>query len=691
MRNLLYFLLISILATACHKSNDTKGTLVKTTPTIAYKVDSSQVQPGELVTITSDSIVSKDTCTLSIDGKQILLVKTDSFHLAFLMPVLASGQYDLDMTTLGGGNSVSLSVSNYATIGDPGSVVSSALSSYYLFADSIAADTMFDKTAAGDALLVQQLADGLSQQISALSQDQKESLAYFIQYNQAVVNMAAQTNSIKKKIQVLGGPGNQVNSVDPLPGVISDLDNFNNKKSAAISSSGTLAIAIILFAVEPANPITAGVAVIALAKYLNNVRGARDAIGQAFSRLCYTINVSLDDNNGNPEPASTILDVTSGIPVSHRYSMTMRTLERSDASDGNATISSGITGGDALQTKDQYVQSLFDGIKNKLNSIIGNITATYNAFTSPVPQIGATGQAETYYPDFSVSKVSNPDLQVQLTGNNANGLGLSVSNPADDIDSVDFTFQLTYTQQEVNNAVNIEQPALFIQSGAYTVVTTTPITNITGTSANSGGTITVNGGSGISSRGLCFNTSGTPTINDQTVLEGYATGTFTSVLVNLTTNTNYFVRAFAIDSSGHVYYGNQQPLMTAPTDQYTNITLNCLTNQTCSDGTCTPWVINFGILLKLIINNGQATGLILNSDNSNWYPISGSVSSLSADFNNGGTLNPARYFVEHTYQFNGNVISGSGTFTEMFLAESYNNLGQVVVSQANITGTFKPE
>jgi hypothetical protein len=87
-------------------------------------------------------------------------------------------------------------------------------------------------------------------------------------------------------------------------------------------------------------------------------------------------------------------------------------------------------------------------------------------------------------------------------------------------------------------------------------VTTTAITTITATSAISGGNVTSQGGSIVTARGVCYSTSPNPTLSNSFTTNSAGTGTFTSNLTGLLSNTTYYVRAYATNSYG-TKYGNQ--------------------------------------------------------------------------------------------------------------------------------------
>jgi hypothetical protein len=115
-----------------------------------------------------------------------------------------------------------------------------------------------------------------------------------------------------------------------------------------------------------------------------------------------------------------------------------------------------------------------------------------------------------------------------------------------------------------NNGTVLQIPVNTIDSITYTIsnpgnlatITTTAVTNITGTTAVSGGDITNDGGSLVTQRGVCYSTSTNPTTANSTIISGSGTGSFTSNLTALSANTTYYVRAYAINSAGTAY-GNQ--------------------------------------------------------------------------------------------------------------------------------------
>ncbi|MGV6830629.1 MAG: hypothetical protein ACWA5P_03580 [bacterium] len=95
------------------------------------------------------------------------------------------------------------------------------------------------------------------------------------------------------------------------------------------------------------------------------------------------------------------------------------------------------------------------------------------------------------------------------------------------------------------------------------VVSTVAISNISETTADSGGNVTDDGGANVTARGVCWSTSQNPTLEDNTSNNGVGEGTFTSQITGLSENTQYYVRAYATNSEGTAY-GQQQTFTTLP-------------------------------------------------------------------------------------------------------------------------------
>jgi len=118
-----------------------------------------------------------------------------------------------------------------------------------------------------------------------------------------------------------------------------------------------------------------------------------------------------------------------------------------------------------------------------------------------------------------------------------------------------------YTIADYNTTLAVWELPILEEEGVYEhyspVVETHDITNITSNSAESGGNISDDGGSSILKKGLCWSTSPHPTLADDTTNEGGGMDSFSSKMENLASETEYYVRAYAINETDTGYGGEK--------------------------------------------------------------------------------------------------------------------------------------
>jgi len=89
------------------------------------------------------------------------------------------------------------------------------------------------------------------------------------------------------------------------------------------------------------------------------------------------------------------------------------------------------------------------------------------------------------------------------------------------------------------------------------ILTTIDISSITSTSAISGGNVTNEGGSQVTTKGVCWSTSPHPTTyDDYSYLYSTGTGVYSRSMTNLSPGTTYYVRAYAVNGTSNAY-GNE--------------------------------------------------------------------------------------------------------------------------------------
>ena len=174
------------------------------------------------------------------------------------------------------------------------------------------------------------------------------------------------------------------------------------------------------------------------------------------------------------------------------------------------------------------------------------------------------------------------------------------------------------------------------------VLITTDVSAITQTTATSGGNITIDAGSSVTVRGVCWSTKASPTVADSKTTDGGGIGSFTSSITGLTAGTTYYVRAYATTSNGTGYGGAYQitTIVAVPTvtdadgNVYHTITIGTqvwlvenLKTTKYNDGTTIPFVTANTAWAALLTpaycwnNNDVNTYKVTYGALYNWYAV----------------------------------------------------------------------
>ena len=139
---------------------------------------------------------------------------------------------------------------------------------------------------------------------------------------------------------------------------------------------------------------------------------------------------------------------------------------------------------------------------------------------------------------------------------NANSFEATVSGNSLTVTATGLKAETTYYYRMRLNMEDgkVESEKKTLKTTAYILptVTTSEVTNVSFTTAECGGEVT-EGDLTVTARGVCWNTTDNPTVDDSHTVDGSGAGAFTSTITDLTGNTTYYVRAYATTSEGTVY------------------------------------------------------------------------------------------------------------------------------------------
>ena len=177
----------------------------------------------------------------------------------------------------------------------------------------------------------------------------------------------------------------------------------------------------------------------------------------------------------------------------------------------------------------------------------GNVTSDGGAEVTARGVCWSTSQEPTVEGEHTTDGAGTGEYQSNLSGLTANTT-YYVRAYATNIEGTAYGEEISFTTLEEHIVV---EPT----------VVTVSVSEVTETTAVTGGNVTSDGGGEVSARGVCWSTSQDPTVEGSHTTDGTGTGEFVSNLTDLNDNTTYYVRAYATNEQG-TSYGEQMSFTT---------------------------------------------------------------------------------------------------------------------------------
>jgi len=298
---------------------------------------------------------------------------------------------------------------------------------------------------------------------------------------------------------------------------------------------------------------------------------------------------------------------------------TAPTITNSKTSDGTGMgiFASSITG---LQANTKYYVRSY--ATNILGTTYGNeisfttpATAVLTLTTTAASSVGTTtataggnitsdGGASVTARGVCWSTSTGPTTSSSIT---ANGLGTGTFTSSLTGLIPGTTYYLRAYATNANGTVYGNEVTFTTTALLVPTLTTTAASAIAITTATAGGSISSDGGSAVTARGVCWNTASGPTTANSKTSDGTGTGAFTSSLTGLVTATKYYVRAYATNAIGTAY-GNEVSFTTTSAVTNTPGTLTISTLTSSAGGQYSPrnvvaiWIENSsGVFVKSLL------------------------------------------------------------------------------------------
>ena len=294
------------------------------------------------------------------------------------------------------------------------------------------------------------------------------------------------------------------------------------------------------------------------------------------------------------------------------------------------------------------------------------------------------------------STASNPTISLSTKTSNGIGPGTYSSNITGLTPLTTYHVR-AYATNSTGTGYGSDLSFTTTATATIPTLTTTAISTITASSASSGGTISSDGGSAVTARGVCWSTSLGATVGLSTkTADGSGTGNFTSSITGLAASTLYYVRAYATNAVGTAY-GNEVTLTTSSASANSTGTLSVSVLTVAPGGGYAPknvvaiWIeTNAGVFVKSLLVYANAR----KADLTTWYPnsvgnvvnaVTGATQSSNTTRTctwNGTDVNGA-VVLDGTYLVCMNIADGKTAFASFPFVKS---TAAVTLTPANVTG-----
>ncbi len=228
---------------------------------------------------------------------------------------------------------------------------------------------------------------------------------------------------------------------------------------------------------------------------------------------------------------------------------------------------------DAHYITEVQLQQILSAMQSTIDSLAQVIEDLNNQVNPPVPTLGTviTLPVESITPSSVVAggnvtangheeitargvcwSTSNPPTIADNHTTNGTGVG-EFTATVSGLSSSTTYYLCAYVTNAIGTAYG-EVVTFTTAESSAPIVTTSPYNDLLATTVTCGGNVLSDGGMEITSRGICWSDiNPTPTIYNNVVEAGAGTGEFTVMLTGLTSNTLYYVRAYATNGLGTTY------------------------------------------------------------------------------------------------------------------------------------------
>ena len=456
------FLTLFIGIGSCKKGQ--KEPLIENTVTL----DKSAVLPGDVITISTNFSLSFTSKALNVGNKQTILVATEDKKAMFIMPVLASGNYTIDFSSLGVSGTTSITVSAYQPITNPQTVFNNFKTEATDALQVVAAlkNDPIAPLSTGDYTFMVDLTNQLNTIYATLTADEKLQAAYTLQkLSFSKSDMSTLDNSRDFYAVASAQPGHQIQSepkstqatdyADPGESLVRTGKKFVTSMSFTAASVG---IGVIALEVPEPTGLSKFIAIAAGVTAGYHLSQSLTLVGRICTQLGIptTINdpifrstnntVNVNSSGVSTHAASNLI-LYNNAPVSLEVTSKFRTLTKSDASNTNELIKS-------IFQSEAQLASMYNALQSGFNKIKSWFSGKAPVLPGYVSKLQTSSQEKNFYlpaNSLTVGNVSDATVNIATSVKDANVLLTASSSIGTTEKPV--SFELTYKNASLGTLV----------------------------------------------------------------------------------------------------------------------------------------------------------------------------------------------------------------------------------------------
>lgn len=426
-----------------------------------FETASANVSPATIVVLNVDRLIEKDTVQVFFDSIPIQLVKLDSFQMGFLVPVVASGTYNLNLKAAGGQDSLPLTVVPYTTITDPQRYLEDLNNDLNSMLDSLELFAAANLITSSELSFVHQLHTRLEQHLSGLSTQQKTVLAYYLRSlwfsRSPIVKPTTDTAYVIKRSNAFVDPATQMETL------LKALLPLHSGAELLADQNGTISE----FWSKTASGLNAVQYLASLELYvLQKMR--LHLLNRQIASFAAIAEGPLLNNEGTGTITQPLVTVR-GRSLQQTILVTYRTIRPEDATLFGGTVAQLYSKNELQETLDAQIRSRWEHLREQFATVLSPVNTSYTLYNDPLPQTAQTKQAAVPVNALTVSYISHPQITITLS-EVSGGVRLLFNTDNTKLpDGTAFQFELSYTQSALSNTVTLSEEAVLNQYPLVTI------------------------------------------------------------------------------------------------------------------------------------------------------------------------------------------------------------------------------